>query len=378
MVELTETRAKTPASARAASASAELTVVAPTFNECANVEKLVAKLDAALAGIAWEAVFVDDNSPDGTAEAVKAVAARDPRIRCIRRVRRRGLAGAVVEGALSSAAPYVAVIDADLQHDETLLPRMLEQLKSGAAELVVASRYVGGPKTIEGLDGPMRRMGSDLANKLGRMVLRQDVSDPVSGFFMIRRELVDRVAPSLATEGFKILFDIIASQPEPLKIVELPYVFREREAGGSKLDKRIVIDYLGLLLSKLSGGVIPSRALMFGMVGASGLVVHLTVLQLLLSTDLNFSLIQFLAAMTAMTTNYIFNNITTYRDRRKRGLAFVVGYVKFCALCSISVFTSVAVATMVRSWGVYPQIAGASGAVLGALWNYVTTALAVW
>ncbi|QUD86154.1 glycosyltransferase [Phenylobacterium montanum] len=377
-MELTETRAKTPASARAASASAELTVVAPTFNECANVEKLVAKLDAALAGIAWEAVFVDDNSPDGTAEAVKAVAARDPRIRCIRRVRRRGLAGAVVEGALSSAAPYVAVIDADLQHDETLLPRMLEQLKSGAAELVVASRYVGGPKTIEGLDGPMRRMGSDLANKLGRMVLRQDVSDPVSGFFMIRRELVDRVAPSLATEGFKILFDIIASQPEPLKIVELPYVFREREAGGSKLDKRIVIDYLGLLLSKLSGGVIPSRALMFGMVGASGLVVHLTVLQLLLSTDLNFSLIQFLAAMTAMTTNYIFNNITTYRDRRKRGLAFVVGYVKFCALCSISVFTSVAVATMVRSWGVYPQIAGASGAVLGALWNYVTTALAVW
>ncbi len=389
-MELTKRRAKT-SSAMAAieadapsfapqppAACAELTVVVPTFNERANVERLVAKLDAALKGIVWEAVFVDDNSPDGTADAVKALSEHDPRLRCIRRVRRRGLAGAVVEGALSSAAPYVAVIDGDLQHDETLLPAMFETLKAGSAELVVASRYVGGPKAVEGLDGPLRRAGSEMANRLGRMVLRQEISDPVSGFFMIRRELVDRVAPGLATEGFKILFDIIASQPEPLKIVELPYTFREREAGGSKLDKRIVIDYLGLLLSKLSGGVIPSRALMFGMVGASGLVVHLTVLQLLLSTGMNFSLIQFLAAVVAMTTNYVINNITTYRDRRKRGLAFIVGYVKFCALCSISVFTSVAVATMVRSWGVYPQVAGASGAVLGALWNYVTTSLAVW
>ena len=385
-MELTKRRAKISPAMRAArpdaplraAAVAELTVVVPTFNERANVERLVAKLDAALMGVSWEAVFVDDNSPDGTFEAVKAMAVRDPRIRCIRRVRRRGLAGAVVEGALSSAAPYVAVIDGDLQHDETLLPAMFESLRAGRAELVVASRYVGGRGTVEGLDGPLRRAGSDLANRLGRMVLRQEVSDPVSGFFMIRRELVDRVAPGLATEGFKILFDIIASQPEPLKILELPYVFREREAGGSKLDKRIVIDYLGLLLSKLSGGVIPSRALMFGMVGASGLVVHLTVLQLLLSTRMDFSLIQFVAAMTAMTTNYVINNITTYRDRRKRGFAFVVGYLKFCALCSISVFTSVAVATMVRSWGVYPQVAGASGAVLGALWNYVTTSLAVW
>ena len=385
MAELKQRRAQTEAAARspidvteAQARPAELTVVVPTFNERGNVARLTAKLEAALAGIAWEAVFVDDNSPDGTAEAVKALSLRDPRVRCIRRVRRRGLAGAVVEGALSSSAAYVAVIDGDLQHDETLLPNMLKALKGGEAQLVVASRYVGGPKTVEGLDGPLRRAGSELANRLGRMVLRQEVSDPVSGFFMIRRELIDRVAPGLATEGFKILFDIIASQPETLKILELPYTFREREAGGSKLDKRIVIDYLGLLLSKLSGGVIPSRALMFGMVGMSGLVVHLSVLQALLSTRMNFSLIQFVAAMTAMTSNYLINNVVTYRDRRKRGLAFVVGYLKFCALCSISVFTSVAVATMVRNWGVYPQIAGASGAVLGALWNYVTTALAVW
>ncbi|MDR3509103.1 MAG: glycosyltransferase family 2 protein [Caulobacteraceae bacterium] len=363
---------------KGAPAGLELTVVVPTFNEQANVEKLVAKLHATLDGIAWQAIFVDDDSPDGTAAAVKAIAARDPRVVCIRRVRRRGLAGAVVEGILASAAPFVAVIDGDLQHDETLLPAMFKTLKAGDAQLVIASRYVGGRHEVEGLDGPLRRAGSDLANRLGRMVLRQEVSDPVSGFFMIRRELIDRVAPKLANEGFKILFDVIASQPEPLKIVELPYTFREREAGGSKLDKRIVIDYLGLLLSKLSRGVIPSRALMFGLVGASGLVIHLTTLQLLLPVPISFSLKQFIAAMTAMTTNYVFNNVVTYRDRRKRGLGFIIGYLKFCALCSVSTFTSVAVATMVLSWGAYPLVAGASGAVLGALWNYVTTSLAVW
>src|SRR5882672_2326716 len=119
-----------------------LSVVVPTFKERGNVAELVRRLDLALAGIAWEAVFVDDNSPDGTAVAVKEIAARDPRVRCLRRVGRRGLAGACIEGILSSAAPFVAVIDADLQHDEKVLPKMLATLKGGGADLVAATRYV--------------------------------------------------------------------------------------------------------------------------------------------------------------------------------------------------------------------------------------------
>ena len=270
-------QAKQPASpvGRAVSSAAiELTMIVPTFNERANVARLVERLRNALEGVRWQAIFVDDDSPDGTAQAVKQIAAHDPRIQCIRRVRRRGLAGAVVEGALASAAPYVGVIDGDLQHDEALLPRMLAELRAGQVDLVIASRYLDADKVAEGLS-PLRSLGSRFANWLGQRVLRQDVSDPVSGFFMIRRELIDRVAPKLASEGFKILFDLIASQPARLRIVELPYSFREREAGGSKLDKRVVVDYLGLLLSKLSGGVIPTRALMFGLVGGSGLAVQI-------------------------------------------------------------------------------------------------------
>jgi len=354
-----------------------LTMIVPTFNERANVARMVERLHAALDGVAWQAIFVDDDSPDGTAQAVKQIAAADPRIQCIRRVRRRGLAGAVVEGALASAAPYVGVIDGDLQHDETLLPRMLAALTAGEADLVIASRYLDSDAVAEGLS-PIRSLGSRFANWLGRRVLRQDVSDPVSGFFMVRREAIDRVAPKLATEGFKILFDLIASQPQPLRIVELPYSFREREAGGSKLDNRVVIDYLGLLLSKLSGGLVPTRALMFGLVGGSGVVVQLVGLKVFLTLGLGFTLAQFAASMVAMTSNYLINNETTYRDRRRRGLNLLLGYLKFCALCSIGLAANVAVASKVFQITHLWWLAGTAGAVFGALWNYVSTAAAVW
>jgi dolichol-phosphate mannosyltransferase len=370
----------------------ELTVIVPTFNERGNVQRLVERLRVVLADVRWQAIFVDDDSPDGTAAAVKAIAARDPRIQCIRRVRRRGLAGAVVEGALASAAPFVAVIDGDMQHDETLLPRMLATLKAGDTDLVVASRYLDRAAVSEGLS-PLRSAGSRLANQLSRLVLRQELSDPVSGFFMVRREVVDQAAPKLAAEGFKILFDLIASQPRPLRVVELPYAFREREAGGSKLDNRVIIDYLGLLLSKLSGGLVPTRALMFGLVGGSGLVVQMVALKIFLAieaamtqapalhapaTTAQFTLAQFAASMVAMTSNYLINNETTYRDRRRRGLKLLLGYLKFCLLCSIGLAANLAVASSLYRFYPDPMAAGIAGAVFGALWNYVTTAAAVW
>src|SRR5580700_2035120 len=122
----------------------ELTVVVPTFNERANIPLLVARLQRTLDGIDWEVIFIDDNSPDGTAAAVRALGESDARVRCIRRIGRRGLAGACLEGMLASQARFVAVMDADLQHDETLLAGMLEALRAGRADVAVASRYLYG------------------------------------------------------------------------------------------------------------------------------------------------------------------------------------------------------------------------------------------
>ena len=354
----------------------ELTVVVPTFNEAANVKPLVRKLEAALAGVEWQVIFVDDDSPDDTAGVVKAIAALDSRVECLHRIGRRGLAGAVIEGVMASAAPFVAVMDGDMQHDERLLPKMLAALAEDRAELVVGSRYVGGPEADASALGATREAGSRFANWLGQKVLRVPLTDPMSGFFMLRRELVEAVASKLDTAGFKVLFDIVACQDRPPRFIELPYQFRAREAGTSKLDNGVVVQYLGLLTAKFTRDAISPRFLMFAIVGASGLVVHMAILRSML--PLGFSGAQTSAALGAMTWNYLINNAVTYRDRRKRGFALVSGYFKFVFLCSIPLAANVAVATMVYERGPAWWVAGVAGAVVAAAWNYVTTSRAVW
>ena len=357
-------------------AALQLGVVIPTFKEAPNVQPLLAKLETALQGVVWQAIFVDDDSPDGTAATVKAIAAVDPRVICLHRIGRRGLAGAVIEGAMASAAPFVAVIDGDMQHDETLLPQMLEALQQGRADIVVGSRYLAQAGSDASALGVTREAGSRLANWLGQKVLRAKVTDPMSGFFMIRRELVEAVAPALATSGFKVLFDILASQKTPPRYLEIPYEFRARVAGDSKLDEGVVVQYLGLLLAKLSRDVISPRFIMFALVGASGVAVHLVILRSLL--HFGFSAAQLTAALGAMTSNYLINNAVTYRDRRRRGLDLIVGYFKFVLLCSVPLAANVAVATMVFERGPSWWVAGVAGAVVAAVWNYITTSRAVW
>jgi len=275
----------------------ELSIVVPTFNEAANVPLLVAALDAALRGIAWEVIFVDDDSRDGTTDAVRNIGAADARVRCIRRIGRRGLSGASIEGMLSSSAGIVATMDGDLQHDETLLPAMLAQIRSGA-DVVVASRFAAAASASDGLSAT-RLKGSQLATQLARRMLGITVSDPMSGFFMMRRPAFERVAPRLSTQGFKILMDILASASEPLKTAELPLRFRPRLHGVSKLDNLVAMEYLSLLLAKASGDRLSMRFVLFGLVGAIGVGVHLLVLKAALAGSLSFVLAQGLAASAA-------------------------------------------------------------------------------
>ncbi len=367
-----------PAATAILPGAGQLTVIVPTFNESSNIAPLITALESALDGVVWEVIFVDDDSPDGTAEAVKALSNEDRRIHCMRRIGRRGLSGAVVEGIMLSAAPFVAVIDADFQHDERLLGEMLAALTAGEADLVIASRYLDHGDSSQDAS-PLRRFGSHVATALAHAVLKAEVSDPVSGFFMIRREAVESVAGRLSDEGFKILFDIIASQPKPLRILELPYDFRRRRSGQSKLDSRIVVDYLGLVLSKLTGGLMPPRALLYGLVGASGVAVNLVALKLALMLGTKFAAAQLAAALIAMTSNFLVNNAVTYRDRRLRGWrAMLAGYVRFCGLCGLGLIANVAVAELVHRFTPVWWLAGTAGALFGAAWNYVSTYLAVW
>jgi dolichol-phosphate mannosyltransferase len=356
----------------------ELSVVIPTYNESANVPELLKRLDLALAGVAWEAIVVDDNSPDGTWRTTKDIAALDHRVRCIRRVGRRGLAGACIEGVLSSSAPVVAVIDADLQHDETALPQMLREIRAGA-DLVVGSRYMGGGSSSEGFSR-FRKWGSEMATALARKFLGIHLSDPMSGFFMVRRERIDAIADRLSNDGFKILLDIVASSPAPLKTVETPYKFRQRLAGESKLDTLVTAEYLGLLFSKLSGGLVPVRFLMFAAIGGSGVFVHLGALSVALQAlHFVFSWAQLTATLVAMSWNFALNNMFTFHDRRLKGSAFFIGLLTFCAVCSIGTVANVGVASWIYdSRSVSWWLAGLSGALMGAVFNYAASSVITW
>lgn len=357
-------------------AQPELAIVVPTFNESRNVRKLAELVSVALSDVAYEIVFVDDNSPDGTAHIAKDLAAEDSRVRCLRRVGRRGLAGACLEGMLASAAPVVAVMDGDLQHDERILRDMLQKIREGA-DLVVASRNMDGGSKNEGLT-PLRQKISDLGRLLANRVMKLDLSDPMSGFFMIRRELVEEIAPKLSTTGFKILADIAATLPRRPKLAEVPFVFRERVEGESKLDAKVGLDYIGFILNKLSGGIIPLRFIFFALVGATGLAVHMAALSALLTAGFQFTQAQSGATLIAMTSNYVLNNYTTYRDARLSGLAFIGGLFMFYAICSTGFLANIGVARWVyfanQSW----WIAGIAGAVMAAVWNYAVSSVLVW
>jgi dolichol-phosphate mannosyltransferase len=354
-------------------------VVIPCYNEAANVAPMVARLEVALAGIAWEAIFVDDDSPDGTAARAKAIAARDPRIRCIRRIGRRGLASACVEGILSTAAPYVAVIDGDLQHDETILPRMLATLEADQAEVVIGSRNVDGGTKGEGLS-PIRRLVSDGGAALANAALPVKVADPMSGFFAMPRALFEELAPRLTATGFKILLDVLLSAGRPLRVAEIPYTFRAREAGESKLDAAVLLEFGGLLADKALGGIVPLRFMAFALVGGIGVLVHLAVLGLLYGVGpLGFWAAQWCATIVAMTANFLLNNRITYRDRRLRGTALLRGLLLFYIVCGIGAAANVGIAGLLlrdglMNWG----LAGGVGALLTVVWNYAVSSTLVW
>jgi dolichol-phosphate mannosyltransferase len=360
---------------RSAAAALDLTIVVPAFNERDNIEPLLERLEACLGGIEWEVVWVDDDSPDGTAAKVRGLARSDRRVRCVQRIGRRGLATAVIEGMLTSSAPYLAVIDADLQHDEKLLPEMLRLLRSGAYDIIVGSRYADGGST--GAWSQDRARASLIATRLARLVVAAELSDPMSGYFMLTRPALESCVRKLSGQGFKILLDIFASAPKPLRFKEMPYVFGRRLHGESKLDSLVVWEYLMLLLDKSIGVVLPARFVLFGLVGALGVLVHLATLRLGLLL-FGFPMAQAVATAVAMTGNFALNNVFTYRDKRLRGWRFATGLLSFYAICGIGAVAGVGIASaaFARNYGWW--VSGMAGALVGVVWNYTISSVFTW
>lgn len=365
----------------------QLAVVLPTRNERGNIAPMVARLESVLGESGWEAIFVDDDSPDGTADEIRRIAATDPRIRVIQRIGRRGLASAAIEGMCATAAPVVAVMDADHQHDPALLPQMLQAIQSGEYDLVYASRFAEGGSAA-GLSSEFREKGSRIANSLARKVTGVTLTDPMSGYFMLPTETVRREAHRLSGIGFKILLDILATSETPLRVKEFPLEFAERAEGESKLDRTVVFEFLVGLYDKWLGQIIPTRFALFGTIGAAGVVVHMSVLAAFLAlfgdearehliTD--FEIGQTIAAVVAMTFNFVLNNFLTYADKRLRGFGNLLrGWLKFALTCSVGLLANIGVAAVLVRMGAHEYPAALAGIVIGSVWNYALSSRFVW
>lgn len=356
----------------------DLSIIVPTFNEVGNVSLLLEKIAAVMDGVHWEVIFVDDNSPDGTAGHVRALAAQDSRVRCVHRIGRRGLSSACVEGFLASAAPYLAVMDADLQHDEAILPDLYKAVHREGYDLAVGSRYIegGGFGSWE----QSRVNKSQFATKLSKIVTKADLSDPMSGFFMFKREVFESAQPKLSSIGFKILLDMFVSCPHEIKYKEVAFEFRERQVGESKLDSSAVWEYFMLLADKTIGHIVPVRFFSFALVGGTGVFVHLLVLSLCFQLfSLEFGLAQGVATVSAMTTNFFINNLITYRDRRLKGMiGLFKGWITFVLACSVGAVANVGVAGWLYGQDKYWLISALAGIAVGTIWNYAVTSLFTW
>jgi dolichol-phosphate mannosyltransferase len=369
-----------PAPAGAASEThdaPELALIVPTLNERDNVVELFERLQAALTGIRWEVIFVDDNSRDGTHEVLRELSRSRPNVRCLVRIGRRGLSSACIEGMLATAAPILAVMDADLQHDESLLPLMLHKIRRDDLDVIVASRFAAGGSVGEVTSG--RLAVSRLAAWLSRLVLRADLSDPMSGFFVIRRSFFEDTVRRLSGQGFKILLDLFVSAPREVRFAELPYRFRQRHRGESKLDAPIMLEYLTLLADKMIGRWVPIRFVIFVLVGLFGMLVHLATLAVAFKVaGVTFYYAQAIATLIAMTVNFNLNNELTYRDRRLRGTELVRGHLSFYLVCSIGAVANFEIAEMLYELRVPWPLAGLLGAVVGSVWNYGVSSTFTW
>jgi dolichol-phosphate mannosyltransferase len=355
----------------------ELSIVVPTYNERDNVEQLIENIEQVLTNVRWEIIFIDDDSPDGTADFVRAIAQSKSYVRCHQRIGRRGLSRAVIEGILGSSAPVIVVMDADLQHDETILLTMLDRIRHSQTEIVVGSRYCAGGST--GDWNRQRAAASRFATLLSRTVLTVQLTDPMSGFFMIRRDTFHRIVRRLSGEGYKILLDLFASSPEPLRFVEVPYTFRERRTGESKVDSAVIWEYLLLLVDKKLGHIVPARFILFSLVGLSGVGVHLLTLAMAFKMlAIDFPVAQGVATLTAMTTNFALNNILTYRDMRLRGRRFLTGLLTFYLVCGIGIIANVGIANFVFQRDYTWWLAGGAGVVVGTVWNYAVSSIFTW
>ncbi len=358
-----------------------LSIISPTYNEADNILKFVNLIESTLGKYNYEIIFVDDNSTDKTHEIIKKISLKKPHVRCIRRIGRRGLSSAVIEGCLSSSSDLLLIMDADLQHDEKKIPLMIKLIEEKKLDLVIASRFLNHKKVL-GLS-KYRNSLSKFANFLANTISKAKLTDPMSGFFLVKRTVFDQIAPNLSGLGFKILLDIFSSSKNKLEYEEISFTFKKRVYGVSKLDALVLWEYLLLLWQSKFGKIIPARFFSFCLIGGSGVFVHIVALYFFISFDFSFLYAQTFSTLIAMTSNFFLNNMLTYRDKRKKGLAAVKALFLFYVTCGIGASANIGISNLLYVSNISGisgiwYFSGFVGAIVGSIWNFLMSSLVTW
>ncbi len=338
----------------------KLSVISPTLNEAENVSRLVEQLEGALGDIDYEILIVDDDSPDLTWSIAEKISSTNPRVRTLRRIQNPGLSVAVIDGFSAASGDVVACIDADLQHDPSILPRMLDELQG--VDVVVGSRHIDGGST--GKWNWLRRLESWIATKTAQFLLGVKLKDPMSGYFLVWRKDFVAVKEHLDGKGFKILLEILA-RLHGSRVKEVPYTFRPRTHGESKLSSKVVLLYIQQLWRLCSTSRHFSvRLLKSAVVGGIGVFINLAVMALVLKlTKVRDWRASAIASLVANIHNYALIIIQTHADRSHKEFRRLEGYISYLLVTAAGlVLTTGSYAALIGSLARTPLLRGGAAA----------------
>lgn len=359
------------------STNAWLTVVIPTYNERENVASIITRLETSVLGPTIDqVVFVDDDSPDGTWQVIREISS-SLRLTCIHRIGRTGLSSAVIEGMMIARTPYIAVIDADGQHDPKDLEVMATRARSKTLDLIIGSRFL--TRSSQDSHAGLRHQASKWGNRLARLMLGRPISDPLTGLFVVRYAALMTVVRDLKPIGFKILFDLLfLMRNGQYQIEEQQIHFGRRLAGQSKLDAAVIIEFVDQIAHRLSRGLVPEKFLSFAAVGSVGVAVHFIALYGFVEAGLVFWVAQSMATLAAMFSNYVLNNEVTFRRLRRKGFDWFSGLLLFVAFCSVGALANVGIASALFESDYVWWLSGLAGVIVGTVFNFSLARSYVW
>jgi dolichol-phosphate mannosyltransferase len=357
-----------------------LTIVLPTFNERANIQPVVSQLLPLASKYDLELLFVDDDSADGTADEIRRIAQQHGCVRLVRRIGRSGLSSAIKEGILDATGDFVVVMDSDGQHEPSAVGHIVEVLQETDSDVVIGSRFHPESQII-GLS-QRRERNSSFANAVARFSLPHYrlLTDYMSGFFALRLDRCFAFVRQVDVNGFKFLYELLALSKGRLSIAEVPLSFQPRIRGESKLNLAVVWDLGVSILHTLLFRAGPRRAVSFALVGITGIGIHLLVYALVRhGLGLSFEQAQMIAVVSAASSNYLINNVLTFRALQLRGTSLLLGLLRFLLVASIGMLANVGVSSaLYHRMNSRPLLALLAGIAVDFVWKYAASSRFVW